>query len=91
MTNLSGTWSIENGRLVFTADEDPQPRRGPDLGSCCEGYECTDFTKIVTEYGSGEQEFWGEELDELRKTAAKAYERAMKAYYERRTCQQPSE
>lgn len=87
-TSLSGRWSIEHGRLTFRADEDPQPRRGPDLGGCCEGYECGNFTKIVTEYGSEEQEFSRKELDELRRTAANAYEDAMRRYYERKTCQQ---
>jgi hypothetical protein len=87
MTNLSGRWSIEHGRLMFRADEDPQPRRGPDLVSCCEGYECGDFTKIVTEYGSEKQEFSRQELDELRRTAANACEGAMKRYYERESCQ----
>src|ERR1035441_7885100 len=33
---LTGVWSVEDGRLVFRADADPQPRRGPDLSSCCE-------------------------------------------------------
>lgn len=33
---LRGTWSWEDGRLVFRADPDPQPGRGPDLASCGE-------------------------------------------------------
>lgn len=36
-TALSGAWSVEDGRLVFRADLDPLGRRGPSMGSCCEG------------------------------------------------------
>lgn len=35
---LSGTWSVEDGRLVFRADLNPLARRGPSMGSCCEGH-----------------------------------------------------
>jgi hypothetical protein len=37
-TALGGTWSVEDGRLVFRAALDPLARRGPGMGSCCEGY-----------------------------------------------------
>lgn len=37
-TALSGTWSVEDGRLVFRAALDPLPRRGPSMGTCCEGH-----------------------------------------------------
>jgi hypothetical protein len=33
---LRGSWSVEAGRLVWRADADPQPGRGPDLDGCCE-------------------------------------------------------
>lgn len=36
-TALSGTWTVEDGRLVFRAALDPLQRRGPSMGSCCEG------------------------------------------------------
>lgn len=36
-TALSGTWSVEGGRLVFRADLNPLARRGPSMGTCCEG------------------------------------------------------
>lgn len=36
-TALDGTWSVEGGRLVFRAMLNPLTRRGPSLGSCCEG------------------------------------------------------
>jgi hypothetical protein len=48
-TCLSGKWAIEDGRLIFRADADPQPRRGPDLDGCCESWDIAVFTKIVTD------------------------------------------
>jgi len=36
-TALGGTWSVEDGRLVFRAALNPLARRGPGMGSCCEG------------------------------------------------------
>ena len=36
-TALSGTWSVEDGRLVFRAMLNPLARRGPGMGTCCEG------------------------------------------------------
>jgi hypothetical protein len=36
-TALDGTWSVEDGRLVFRAMLNPLTRRGPSMGSCCEG------------------------------------------------------
>src|ERR1700733_7752642 len=40
MTKLAGKFSVEDGRLVWRGDPDPQPRRGPDLMSCREGGDC---------------------------------------------------
>jgi hypothetical protein len=37
---LKGTWSVEDGRLVWRADPDPQPGRGPDLERCGESDRC---------------------------------------------------
>ena len=51
MTCLTGVWSVVEGRLVFTADADPQPRRGPDLHGCCESWNQVRFTRIVTDTG----------------------------------------
>ena len=48
-SSLRGTWSVEDGRLVWRGDESPQPGRGPDLNSCCEGRECGDFAGITAE------------------------------------------
>lgn len=36
-TALSGTWTVEDSRLVFRADLNPLARRGPGMDSCCEG------------------------------------------------------
>lgn len=35
-SRLDGTWSVEDGRLVFRAALNPLVRRGPSLDSCCE-------------------------------------------------------
>lgn len=40
MAALTGKWSVEDGRLVWRADPDPQPRRGPDLERCGESDRC---------------------------------------------------
>lgn len=37
-TALDGAWSVEDGRLVFRAMLNPLTRRGPSMGTCCEGY-----------------------------------------------------
>jgi hypothetical protein len=67
-SRVSGNWSVEDNRLVFRADEDPQPRRGPDLEGCCEGYDCGEFAGIITE-GREHQVIRGTELEVLRRTA----------------------
>ena len=69
-SRVHGQWSIEDGRLVFRADADPQPGRGPDLQCCCESWRIAHWTKIVTDTG---QEFSGSELRTLRKTASLAW------------------
>ena len=54
---VTGKWSVEDGRLVFRADADPQPRRGPDLVSCCESGPVVRFECITVDgedLGSGE-------------------------------------
>jgi hypothetical protein len=35
---LRGTWSVEDGRLVFRAALNPLAGRGPSMGTCGEGY-----------------------------------------------------
>ena len=37
-TALDGTWSVEDGRLVFRAMPDPLARRGPSMDTCCESH-----------------------------------------------------
>lgn len=71
MSALSGRWSVEDGRLVWRADPDPQPRRGPDLESCCEGRKCGEFAGIVADGG----ELSAADVAALRETARLARER----------------
>jgi hypothetical protein len=48
---LSGTWSVEDGRLVFRAALNPLARRGPGMGSCCEGtHEGIDYGALEFRY-----------------------------------------
>jgi hypothetical protein len=68
MTTLTGEWSVEDGRLVFRAAADPQPRRGPDLESCCESDPVISFERITCGYP--EQELTGEQIAALRASAA---------------------
>lgn len=63
---LAGKFSVEDGRLVWRADPDPQPRRGPDLTSCGEGYSCPDeFESIVAD----DADLSSEDIAALRATA----------------------
>ena len=71
MSALKGTWSVEDGRLVWRADPEPQPRRGPDLESCCEGRECGEFRRITAD----DEELSSEDIATIRATAAQARER----------------
>ena len=68
MTELTGEWSVENGRLVFRAAADPQPRRGPDLNGCGESSEVTRFERITC--GWPELELTAGQIAELRAAAA---------------------
>jgi len=67
---LAGKWSVEDGRLVWRGDADPQPRRGPDLESCCESDRCPEggFRYITADGG----ELSAEDMAALRATAAEA-------------------
>lgn len=65
---LQGTWSVEGGLLVWRAAPDPQPRRGPDLRSCCEGRECGEFGGITADG----QVLSDEDVVALRVTAEEA-------------------
>lgn len=68
MTELTGEWSAEDGRLVFRAAAHPQPRRGPDLESCCESDPVIKFEHITC--GFPEQELTAEQIAALRASAA---------------------
>lgn len=45
-SDLSGAWSVEDGRLVFRADPSPLQRRGPDFFHCDESRDVANFTRI---------------------------------------------
>lgn len=76
-TELAGEWTVEDGRLVFRAAADPQPRRGPDLQSCCEsdhdGVGVVEFEHVT----AGREQLSDEQVAELRATARAAAERQM--------------
>lgn len=46
-SELTGAWSVEDGRLVFRADPDPLRGRGPDFHSCGESSPVVDFKRIT--------------------------------------------
>lgn len=50
VNGLTGTWSVENGRLVFRADANPLRSRGPDFHGCSESSPVAEF-KRITVYG----------------------------------------
>jgi hypothetical protein len=64
-TALTGTWSVENSLLVWRAARDPQPRRGPDLSSCCESSPVISFEHVTAD---GEA-LSAEQVAALRETA----------------------
>jgi hypothetical protein len=69
-TAMSGSWSVEDGRLTWRADPDPQPRRGPDLNWCGESDRCPpDGFKRVT---VDNRELSAEDIGTLRATAGYA-------------------
>jgi len=69
-SNVEGEYSVEDGRLVFRADPDPQPRRGPDFTSCG---ECgARFTQVRFDWGRGM--FTKEDLAAIQATAVKVRE-----------------
>ena len=68
---LEGTWSVEDGLLVWRAAPDPQPRRGPDLHSCCEGRDCGSFDGITAD----RQALSDEDVTALRATVQQEHKR----------------
>ena len=77
---LKGTFSVEDGILVWRADADAQPRRGPDFRSCCEGRACGEFEHVTA--GWGDREFSSEEIAALRTSAEKARADEMRRWHE---------
>ena len=77
-TALTGAFAVEDGRLVFRADPDPQPRRGPDLEGCCEGRECGRFEHIAAD----DRELTADEVAALRAAARDAQRDELKAWRE---------
>lgn len=67
-TALSGEWSVEDGRLVFRADPDPQPRRGPHIDLCCQSDVVIEFRHVIV----GRRELSAGQVAELRETARAA-------------------
>lgn len=64
-TQLRGTWSVENGRLVFRADLNPLTRRGPDFESCCESSPVIEFRHITVD----DEPLASEQVEALRASA----------------------
>lgn len=70
---IHGKWSVEGGRLVFRADEDFQPGRGPDLGGCCESSPVVEFSQVEVIEGSWDPRLLTqEEIAALRESARRA-------------------
>ncbi len=67
-TALTGRFSVEDGLLVWRGDADLQPRRGPDLESCCESNPVVNFERIEAD---GES-LTSEQVGTLRQSAAEA-------------------
>lgn len=80
-SSLQGTFTVEDGLLVWRAHPDAQPRRGPDFTSCCEGRDCPDeFASITADWGH--REFSSEEMAALRASADKARAEEMRRWHE---------
>ena len=68
---LTGEFSFEDGRLVFRAAADPQPRRGPDFSRCG---ECgAEFTAVSWDWGS--RRLTQDDLDAIQDTLRKTREK----------------
>src|SRR5713101_8459006 len=76
-TRLSGKFTVEDGRLVWRGDPDVQPRRGPDLTSCCESNPVTEFEFIE----AGGERLPAGDVEALRATARAAVDAEMRAWH----------
>jgi hypothetical protein len=76
---LSGTWSVEGGRLVFRAMLNPLTRRSPSVGSCCEsshdGRGAIEFSGVTVD---------GEQLGDEQFAALRAASESPEAWDEER-------
>jgi hypothetical protein len=64
-SSLTGKFSVEDGRLVWRADPDPQPRRGPNLTFCGECKTCDEeFERVM----AGDADLSAEDIAALRAT-----------------------
>ena len=75
---LEGEFTVEDGRLTWRANPDPQPRRGPDFWSCCESSPAVTFEHI----NADGKDLRGEEITALRDTADKARAEEMRRWHE---------
>jgi hypothetical protein len=67
-TALTGKFSVEDGRLVWRAAADPQPRRGPDLHGCFESSPVIHFEHVTVDG----KRLSAEQVAALRQTAQRA-------------------
>jgi hypothetical protein len=82
---LHGTFSVEDGLLVWRGVPDVQPSRGPDLTSCCESSPVTDFAGVQVEQsadGWRAERLPDEDVAALRESARVAQEEEMRAWHE---------
>ena len=73
-TELTGKFTVEDGRLVWRGDADVQPRRGPSLESCSESSEVPEVRWIEVE----EQRLSDQDVAALRATAKAAQDAEMR-------------
>lgn len=74
---LAGTFTVEDGLLVWRGEPDVLPGRGPGLESCCESYEIAQFTRIDADGVIID----GDELAALRESARAAAEAEMREWH----------
>ena len=73
---LAGTFSVEDGLLVWRGAPDVQPRRGPDLSSCCESSPVVEFAYIMVDDTERHQLSF-QDVAALRESARAAVEAEM--------------
>ncbi len=78
---LAGTFSVEDGLLVWRGAPDVQPRRGPDLESCCESSPVVEFARILVDQPEEWQPLSDEDTAALRESARAAVESQMAEWH----------